>query len=248
MSRSPQRWSRSSIATGFIALALVASGAPAATSRVFVTSTTHTGDLKTEGAALCGGTCADGLAGGDAICNKRASDAMLGGTWVAWLSTSVEAAKARLTAGSGPFIRAAGTPAVPHIAVDIDDLTDGSLDAAIKNTEAGIPAPFRGVWTGTSANGAHAGPDCNAWQSAVFGGPEGNVGGEEAADSTWTDYAENNPENCSFEFRLYCFEVTPSVPPPPLVPVPAASAAGLAALLLLSLAGLAFLYRRQQAG
>ena len=42
---------------------------------VFVTSTTHTGDL-------------GGIAGGDGICNDRAADAGLPGVYKAWLATS----------------------------------------------------------------------------------------------------------------------------------------------------------------
>src|SRR5947207_2454473 len=50
--------------------------------RVFVTSGTWTGDLKTHG----GGT--DGLDGANKLCQGAATAAALGGTWVAWLSDS----------------------------------------------------------------------------------------------------------------------------------------------------------------
>ena len=238
MSRSPQRWSRSSIATGFIALALVASGAPAATSRVFVTSTTHTGDLKTEGAALCGGTCADGLAGGDAICNKRASDASLGGTWVAWLSTSSVDAKDRLPTGPGPgkYVRATGSMAV--IADDDMDLLDFlPLDSPILLTETGATISPPRTWTGTFPDGSlwNASFACGAWADAAGFG----LVGFSLSSASWTF---DTSVLCSALSRLYCFEV-PDLGPP--AAVPAVAPGGLALMLLLSLAGLAFLYRRQ---
>ncbi|MFQ5527827.1 MAG: hypothetical protein ACE5GX_16410 [Thermoanaerobaculia bacterium] len=84
-------------------------------SRVFVTSSTHDGDL-------------GGLEGADAICQGLGATVDPAATWVAWISTaSVDAIDRVLS--TGPFVRASDTSTV--IADDVPDLTDGSLDAAI---------------------------------------------------------------------------------------------------------------------
>lgn len=72
MTREPKRSAFRIIAIGVVACALMAAGALAQTTRVFVTSTTNTADL-------------GGLAGADATCNSLDSAAGLGGNWVAWL-------------------------------------------------------------------------------------------------------------------------------------------------------------------
>ncbi len=200
-----------------MALALLASGAAAQTSRVFVSSTTTNGNM-------------GGLAGGDAICDAQASAASLGGTWVAWLSTSTVDAKDRLAPGSGPFVRAAGTPGT--IANDLADLTDGTLGVAVLNDESGNPVNTD-VYTGTNTNGTKSTFICNDWTdnlgTALFGLTN-------ASGASWTD---NFDFACNPQRPLYCFEVP--------APVPASSPVGMALLAGLMLAGIAYFRLRQAA-
>ncbi|MGH6691927.1 MAG: choice-of-anchor Q domain-containing protein [Gammaproteobacteria bacterium] len=147
---------------------------------VFVTSTTHTGNL-------------GGLAGGDAICQARAESPVsmaAPGTYKAWLSTSAASAASRLTHATVPYKLVDGTT----IADDWDDLTDGTLDAPINVTEAGaaVPAGAR-TWTGTNAAGDFNGPDCVAWSDETPPNPPpdpsetaGTAGSTAALNSQWT--------------------------------------------------------------
>ena len=89
---------------------------------VFVTSTTHTGDLKAEG----GG--ATGLAGADNICNARAGEASLPGTYTAWLSTNATDARDRVTQASVPYLQTNGIKIADNFA-DLVDCTDTCLDS-----------------------------------------------------------------------------------------------------------------------
>ena len=177
------------------------------TSRVFVTSTRHTGDLKSAGSGLpgCGGgACADGLAGGDAICSQRAREAELGGTWVAWLSTSAVAAETRLGAGSGPFVLASS--GVRMVTSDREALLNtASLDlrSAISQDEFGDPvAP--GVWTGTNADGSSAAATCLDWTTS--GGRWGMAGDSTETGIGWTN---DGTASCDVPLHLYCFETSP---------------------------------------
>ena len=64
------------------------------------------------------------------------------------MSTTTPDAVDGLTPGSGPLVRAVdGT----KIADDIADLTDDSLDVAIKDDENGTNGGFDPVWTATAA-------------------------------------------------------------------------------------------------
>jgi len=156
--------------------------------RVFVASSTHTGDL-------------GGLAGANAICEARALDAgLVGGPWVAWLSTASMDAVDGLTPGSGPFVRATETSVV--IADDVADLTDGSLDIAILRDENGVALPGNAPWTGTDASGSARAETCLDWTSSSSG-EYGWVGLETSATSTWTELFI---AGCNQLRRFYCFE------------------------------------------
>jgi len=138
-----------------------------ATCLVFVTSTTHDGNL-------------GGLAGADQICHDLAAAVHLDGTFKAWLSDSHTNAKDRLTHASVPYVLVNGT----QVAANWTDLTDGVLAVPISKTEenkdvTGVLA----VWTGTDITGASTGGNCTDWTqntgSAVAGNPA-------KADCEWT--------------------------------------------------------------
>jgi hypothetical protein len=181
-----------------IALAAVlVTAAPAmAAQRVFVSSTTSSGDL-------------GGLEGADESCQELADTALLGGRWVAWLSTSERNAIDRLF-GDGPFLLV-GTNEV--VAASRAALTSGTLQNDIERDEMGVQVPAA-VWTGTDPDGtaADSGSFCADWTDAnseLFG----QTGASQQTDATWTNA---NQVFCNLEVRIYCFEQDAAVGAPVL--------------------------------
>jgi len=141
---------------------------------------------------------ATGIAAGDAICQKLASDALLDdpAQYKAWLSDSTVDAKARFQT-SGPWVRPDGT----LIARDASSLTQGDLLTAIDQTETGLYFGAATVWTGTSNNGTKQTNTCTNWTTASSA-TQGVTG--QADDSTfWTDQAPSTPCNITTA-HLYC--------------------------------------------
>lgn len=168
----------------------------------FVTSTTHDGNL-------------GGLAGADAICQARATAALLPGTYKAWLSTGNGANESPV---NGRF-RQSGLPyRLPDtgntkIADDWTDLTTcengvsgACLDHAIDVTESGGTLSSDFVWSNTGSNGneAPAQFDCDNWTSAD-GGNSGDWGQMQnnVVTGGWTD---GGSISCAELYRLYCFQ------------------------------------------
>ncbi len=163
--------------------------------RVFVTSSTYTGDLKTAGAGT------DGFDGANKLCNSVAANASLGGTWKAWLSSSLYSppTAADRLGGTGPwylvdrktlvFAGKSSMISPPANPIDIDE----NGDVVIKGS----------VWTGTSSNGTAAlAQSCAAWV---------NTGATALAGSTanvaeWTAASATASADCTNKYRLYCFE------------------------------------------
>lgn len=167
-----------------------------AVKRIFVTSTTYTGNL-------------GGFSGADAICQTRASAASLSGTWKAWLSTGTLNAPAvtaasRVNQFNGPFVRVDYS----NIATSWTDLTDGSLMNAISMDEFGAAATPTEVWTNTRKGGSSGTEsnvtlrDCNAWTNGTSGST-GYFGVNNSVTAEWTD---SYYENCNSPNKLYCFE------------------------------------------
>jgi hypothetical protein len=156
---------------------------------VFVTSTTHDGNL-------------GGLTGGHAKCQAAADAAGLPGTFRAWLSdlTLSPSTDPNFTKSLVPYHRTDGV----KIADDWTDLTDGTLNATISVDETGQPLQFTYfVWTGTAANGdpESFGYTCNEW-TLNRTDPAG-VGRTDTTDTTWTDAGVGI---CPDQNPLYCFE------------------------------------------
>jgi hypothetical protein len=168
--------------------------------RVFVTSTTHTGNL-------------GGLDGADAICQGLANQQRLNGVFKAWLSDSNASPSTRFIRSSQPYILTDGTA----IASNYEDLVDGLLSSdPIFLTETGSATGecqdggrcFILVWTGTlfggtprSDTGFCAGPggDWVSSSSMLVGG----VGVANVQDSRWSSL---NSQACERSHRLFCFE------------------------------------------
>jgi hypothetical protein len=138
-----------------------------------------------------------GLAGADAICQGQANASSLGGTWVAWLSTSTVNAKDRIT--NAIYERLDGAV----VAYNKADLIDGLLLIAPRLTASG---EYTGAWarTGTDGNGmAVSGNTCNDWTSSaglvVAGDPDSY-----SSSGQWTNRTTGNCSDTGY--RLYCFE------------------------------------------
>ena len=107
-----------------------------------------------------------GIAGADAKCQLAAGSVGLPGTFRAWLSTDLDAARDRLTHAAGPYSLVNGTV----VATSWTQLTSGTLMHAIDRTElagpplAGTACGGAAVWTGTDIGGNHyTGYNCTAW-------------------------------------------------------------------------------------
>jgi Protein of unknown function (DUF1554) len=161
---------------------------PWALKRVFVTSTTYTGNL-------------GGLGGADDKCQAQATAAGLGGRFQAWLSAdgTGNSAAARLTHATVPYVRVDGV----QVAANYSDLVDGTLAQPIAVDESGAPASgLEWVWTGTTHSGGFSGFDCQGWGNGGAAAV-GTAGNRTKTDSTWTNF---DGFICSQTFRLYCME------------------------------------------
>lgn len=153
--------------------------------RVFVSSTTPTGNL-------------GGVAGADALCNQLATAAAIGGKYRAWISVSGADAIDHITS-TGPWHLVTGELVAPDKAA----LTTGNLMHLIDKTEKGTTPPLAEdrVWTGTGPNGRYLAPDCAQWTGAG----SGLVGEARNGDTNkWTALVA---EACTEVNRVYCFEL-----------------------------------------
>ena len=167
--------------------------APASSKKVFVTSTTHNGNL-------------GGLSGADAICVSRATTAGIANAanFKAWLSTSSPAVNAidHLTS-NGPWHRLDGVKVADNKAALI---ASGStaLFTAISQTETGayISTQYYNVWTGTDDHGVGLVNNCSNWTDDTSGS-QGQAGKATISDGNWTNWTS---WSCNNLYALYCFE------------------------------------------
>ena len=168
--------------------------------RVFITSTHFASNFGS-------------LAAADSACGSAASDAGLGGSWKAWLSTSSVSAASRLTHASVPYQLVDGT----QVALNWNALVSGPpLQNAIYADEQGNFVPYNSnqssglAWTGTSSDGSIvSNATCSDWTvtqdcsaSTVY---KGAVGRDDQVSSSWTSWSVT--ACCTTQnFSLYCFE------------------------------------------
>lgn len=168
---------------------------PAGAKLVFVTRTTYSGDL-------------GGLTGADGLCAAAASAASLGGTWRAWLSTTVGTpvnAFDRIQ-GDGPWYLVGTDTAGRRIKAFTNK---ASLRAAplvpIDRTELGVQlSGGRFVWTGTEPTGNASSQgsydnSCANWTDARFGN-QGDVG------DLYAQWTNQRGMTCDSTASLYCFQ------------------------------------------
>jgi len=161
---------------------------------VFVTSTVHSGDL-------------GGLSGADAICQSRATESSLSGTYLAWLSSDLpsnNSPNSRFNQ-TGTFVDVLGN----IIAIDYDQLTSGALVRPISVDNTGTTVfstdiTSAAVWTNTLSTGEPSSLSgsfsCNNFTSTSG---NGSIGIYTSRDDNWS-FLGQIP--CDQELRLYCFE------------------------------------------
>lgn len=176
--------------------------------RVFLTSTTYNGDLKTAGSGVGLGTAIDGLDGADKICQHLANlqPTLVGKTFKAWLSSSTVSAVSRLGLGSPGFVD------LPYKLLDGTIIANNWADlinypnSPISISEASVSLPASGVWTNTDFNGVIYWPDtpsvtCNNWNGTSNSGYSG------ISNSNTLPWTRTGAYLCSnTDKRLYCFE------------------------------------------
>jgi hypothetical protein len=166
-----------------LVLAACSGGGGEDTKRLFTTKLGHDANL-------------GGLTGADATCTNAATAANLGGSWVAWLSTSTVNAIDRipdvgpwkLINGVVVFNNKAGLALAPIVPPNVDEY-GGEVRTQ--------------VWTGTSVGGTGGGTPCGDWTKNVSA--EVAVAGNSSFnEGTWTNAFNIT---CSSVAQLYCFEM-----------------------------------------
>jgi len=167
---------------------------------VFVTSEIYTPDFVTEANNRGGSFVAtQEIEAADYLCQRLANLEGLPGQFVAWLSTDAVNAVDRLS----PFMNGFRCTNGEVVAMNITDLTDGTLANPIRYDETGARVNGGQVWTGTKSNGTSTGHNCNNW-APPFSGLPGNAGRLYRSDDQWTYFAYDYA--CQlYSFRLYCF-------------------------------------------
>jgi trimeric autotransporter adhesin len=161
--------------------------------RMFVTSTTFTGNL-------------GGVDGADLKCAERARAAGLPGRFVAFLATTGQSPFTRLAGASG-WVRTDGRP----FGNTAEDLRQGRgfFPPLLDELARQVP-PTDFVLTGISSPSGEPDPNntCNDWGAASAN--ETNAGGSPAAGgSSWFAYYTQLPcDATSVGLHLYCFELS----------------------------------------
>ena len=155
---------------------------------VFVTSTTHTGNM-------------GGHAGANSICATRAAAAGLFGTFRAWLSSDVQNAVNVVGTGTNGWRRRDGI----LVASSLADLTDSVLAIPILLNEfqGALPAGSR-VLTSTQPSGIIGNNHCNQWTYAGTTQTCAVRGGADQTGGTWTWW---ECHTCAVAIHIYCFQV-----------------------------------------
>lgn len=163
---------------------------------VFVSSVKYTGNL--------GGP--SGLNSADAKCNDLAKG-KLAGTFVAWVSSKADTAKARLWGGGAP---APGRWVLPDkttvVANSWAGLTSGTLQHAIDRDESGAAVSLAQlVITNTNAQGDEDMPgyDCGGFFAA---GASFICPGHISSGMDWTTSAPCNFLCSTQDYRIYCMQ------------------------------------------
>lgn len=151
--------------------------------RVFLTSTSLSGAV-------------GGLDAADMYCRSAATNAGLTGTYRAWLSTASTNASDRI-ADVGPWYSTLDK------VVFSSKAALGEAPAAQIVDERGAASSTPDPWTGTDAQGAASGQDCEAWTNAT-GDAKATTGTGFASDPEWGGGATTL--HCDAQAPLICFQ------------------------------------------
>jgi hypothetical protein len=155
--------------------------------RVFVTSTTHNGNL-------------GGLAGADSICQQLAQNAGLRRTYKAIMSDSVSSAVSRIVLMGGAILKLDESGA--SMTVDADGNLWNGIMSPLNRSQLGNSIASGQVWTGTTSSGTtNSNPDasCANWTDG-FGFFTALIGQIESLPG-WLD---SGPASCDRTIRFYC--------------------------------------------
>lgn len=154
---------------------------------MFVTAETYPGNF-------------GGVAAADEIC-QMAAMGKLTGTYVAWISASMDNAPTDIPAGK-PIIRPDGMVIV-NVAEDLFKDTDTMLMNAIAvDVDGNAVGGY--AWTGTSSAGTYSGLGCGNWLE--LDPKAGSAGDVLSMGPTWTlDDNAIDEFKCSAMHHLYCF-------------------------------------------
>lgn len=165
-------------------------GAGSTVKRVFVSSSTSTGDFKAFGDTTDG----NGLNGANAFCAQAAADAGLGGRWVAWLSVTGNDALNRIV-DVAPWYLVDETTRV----FDTHAQLASQANVPVNMDENGDTVSGR-AWTGTTLLGTAHSARCDEWKNdGTQLGAWGDIGNA-------FDWSYKNTDWCSTTAHLYCFE------------------------------------------
>lgn len=145
-----------------------------------------------------------GLQGADTLCNTKAQNSGLNGTFVAWLSTNTINAKDRIKDTLYALPNTLGEPTIKVIGSKADFST-GSILHRINRTSLGIEFTSNGaVRTGTNEFGnAVSDLNCVGWTS---NSGTGIIGRTSAQNKDWTN---SGTGSCNDDaYAIYCFQVT----------------------------------------
>jgi hypothetical protein len=142
------------------------------------------------------------------LCTELAASAGLPGTFAAWVSTEKDSPDDRFTKSTLPYVKLDNT----IVALDWEDLVDGTLVSPIDLTEYGASPTLEmncndgEVWTNTNPDGTARGFEaCQNWTLAD---PKGiaEIGRLTEKTSEWTATATCGSLTCATALPIYCFE------------------------------------------
>jgi hypothetical protein len=143
------------------------------------------------------------LPAADMVCNNYAMDAMLSGTYVAWLSTTADNAASRVV--DAPYYRTDGVQVAAGLSELLSSSSSPLLAPIDRNERAGQVGAGTPVWTGTNASGdLNTTAHCTDWTGAGGRSDDGAFGAVGALDGAWTNA---DTMLCSGTASLYCFQV-----------------------------------------
>jgi|LULF01.1.fsa_nt_gb hypothetical protein len=164
-------------------------GVSVSSHRIFVSSSTHTGNL--------GGT-----SGADSICKNLASQAGLVRTYSAIISDNTNSAKNERLVFSGAIYTVDASGQQNLVANSGSALwnTDSTDLLNEINLDENGNIVNDNVWSGTDSDGGSLNTNCSSWTSSLVS-ESGFSGQSSSATSEWI---EAIPKNCNETLRIYC--------------------------------------------